>query len=76
MIVLIFKIEETSKQLIGMCRKEDAARRNREFKRQKRILVRGVGPPPNFTGKNMPMVCLTRVRAFMGLLDVVCVQEF
>jgi len=26
------------------------------------IMVRGVGPPPYFTGKNMPTLCVERVR--------------
>jgi hypothetical protein len=34
MIVLIFKIEETSRHLIGIYRKEDGVRKSREFKPQ------------------------------------------
>jgi hypothetical protein len=31
------------------------------------IQVREVGPPPYFTGKNMPKLCLARVRNSTGL---------
>ena len=34
------------------------------------VLVRGVGFAPNFTGKNMFMICSARVRIFPGRAQI------
>jgi hypothetical protein len=33
------------------------------------VMVRGVGPPPYFTSKNMPVLCSTKVQNSPGLLQ-------